>query len=569
MISRRIGGPNAISWAAFWACLGVSVAGNLADRFTDQSGVNALLNLTIVTVAVAAMFAVMLALRPLLLPDADVQPRPGRAIAMFVIGSVARGLVLALLLGAMGTGEPQPAFRVIASVITLPLVMAITATIVDLARTGAARRSELGAEADRLQRAEKEALAQVASIQERGTAQVRDLLLSRLAALRDGRVDDLAPGLRDDAEQVIRPMSHEVVALMPPAPRATDDPAGSRIRWSDLWHAASLGQPFRPVLAAVILMVMSLSLLSASSGGVVRGLTYAVIGGVLVILGLRLLGWLVSPRLRAMGLKGRTTVLIISAVVGMAAIVTTWALLMSAMGSNHPWHVPIGLMIVGPLVVLALALEQGFRQQVGSANAQLMATNVRLQYSAAVAGAAAWHEERRMSRALHGPVQTAVRAAAMRIDQGDLAGAEQMLVEGLGHLEPEQPRTGVRDALVGVARVWDGLCTVGLEMPDDVAARIDENPQLASSVIDICTDACSNAVRHGGATSVVMRALPVDDTLELVVSDDGAPDAAIGLPGLGSAMLDDVSLTWLRRREGGRTVLRATLPLGKVHATTV
>ena len=173
-----------------------------------------------------------------------------------------------------------------------------------------------------------------------------------------------------------------------------------------------------------------------------------------------------------------------------------------------------------------------------------------------------------MSRALHGPVQTAVRAAAMRIDQGDLAGAEQMLIKGLGHLEPDQPRTGVRDALEGVARAWDGLCTVGLEMPDDVAARIDQDPPLASAVVDICNDACSNAVRHGGATSVAMRALHVGETLELVVSDDGAPDPAAGLPGLGSAILDDVSVTWMRRREDGRTVLRATLPLNGVLITT-
>jgi anti-sigma regulatory factor (Ser/Thr protein kinase) len=103
---------------------------------------------------------------------------------------------------------------------------------------------------------------------------------------------------------------------------------------------------------------------------------------------------------------------------------------------------------------------------------------------------------------------------------------------------------------------------VDLELPDDLAARIDQDPPLASAIVDICTDACSNAVRHGGATSVAMRALPVGDTLELVVSDDGAPETDPGLPGLGSGMLDDVSLTWRRRREDGRTVLRATLPLG-------
>ena len=143
-----------------------------------------------------------------------------------------------------------------------------------------------------------------------------------------------------------------------------------------------------------------------------------------------------------------------------------------------------------------------------------------------------------------------------------------MLVEALGHLDTDQRQTSVRTALADIARAWDGLCAVDLDLPDDLAARIDQDPPLASAIVDICTDACSNAVRHGGATSVAMRAFPVGDTLDLVVSDDGAPDAGAGLPGLGSAMLDDVSLTWLRRREDGRTVLRATLPLNGVLITT-
>jgi hypothetical protein len=268
-----------------------------------------------------------------------------------------------------------------------------------------------------------------------------------------------------------------------------------------------------------------------------------------------------------MELGARTTVLIISTVAGLATVAVSWALLMNAAGSEHPWRVPVALIIAGPVLVLALAAEQGFRQQVESANAELVATNARLQYGAAVAGAAAWHEERRLSRALHGPVQTAVRVAAMRIEQGDLAGAEHILLDALGSLEPDQHQTGVRDTLVGVARAWDGLCAVEVDLPDGLAARIDDNPPLAASVVDICTDACSNAVRHGGATRVAMRALPMGDTLELVVSDDGAPDTAAGLPGLSSAMLDDVSITWLRRREDGRTVLRATLPLGGRRAT--
>lgn len=567
MISRRFGGPNAISWPAFWACLVVASAGNLTDRFTDQSGFNIVLNLVAGVLAVAAMFAVMLALRPLLLTHADVTPRPGRAIVIFLVGAVTRGLTLGLLLGIMGTGQPSLAFRAIASVVALMPVMAISATIVDLVRTGEARRHALRIEADGLRKAERDAINKATGIQEMATAQVRGLLLDRLASLRDGRVDDLAPGLRADADEVIRPMSHAMVALPPAAPRSDATSGLGRVRWADVWHAASLGQPYRPGWAAGLLMMMSLSMLTAYNASLARGLAFAAIGGLLVAGVLTLLGRVVTPVLRAMPARQRTITLVASVIIGLAAVLVVWALIMDAAGSGNAWRSPISLMIGGPVVVLGLAIEQGFRRQEDTADAELVAANARLQYAAAVAGAAAWHEERQISRALHGPVQTAVRAAAMRLDHGDLAGAEELLVDALGHLAPDAHRTGVRDALMGLAKAWTGLCAVDVDVPDDVAARIDDDAALASSVVDICTDACSNAVRHGGATSVAMRAQRLDDALLLVVSDNGAPAATVGIPGMGSAMLDDITIQWLRRREGERTVLRATLPLTPKRAS--
>ena len=563
MISRRLGGPSALSWPAFWVCLVTSIAGNMTDRFTSQSGFNVVLNLAANVAAVAAMFAVMLALRPLLLRDVAVRPRPGRAIVMFVVGASVRGVVLGLLLSLMGTGEPRLLFRVVASIITITLAMSITATIVDLVRTSQARRRMLRAQGDDLRRAEDDALAKAAEIQERATAQVRSLLLDRLSALKGGRVDDLAPGLRADADEVIRPMSHEMVHLSAPTPRAAEPAGVGRIGWADVWNAASLGQPFRPLWGAVLLMVMSLSMLTAYNASLARGLAYAVIGGLLIAGALALLGWLVTPRLRTMSPGARGTALVASGFAGLVAAGIAWGLIMGVAGSENAWRSPISIMIGGLVVVLGLAIEQGFRRQAESADAELAATNARLQYAAAVAGATAWHEERRMSRALHGPVQTAVRAAAMRIEQGDLVGAKELLVQALGHLESSTEGTGVREALAGVAKAWDGLCTVQVALPDDLAARIDDNPALASSVVDICTDACSNAVRHGGAAHVAVQAQPAGDALELVVSDDGAPDGGAGIPGMGSAMLDDVSVQWLRRREDGRTVLRATLPLAR------
>jgi hypothetical protein len=211
-------------------------------------------------------------------------------------------------------------------------------------------------------------------------------------------------------------------------------------------------------------------------------------------------------------------------------------------------------------VVVAIAVGQGLLQQVASADAELAAVNSRLRHAAALAQAAAWHEERRVSRALHGPVQNAVIAAAMRLEAGDPHGAERLLADAVARLDDDRPRMGTAEALGDVVESWSGLCEVRVSLPAGVATRIDGNAPLASSDIDICAEACSNAVRHGGARLVEIDARAADEAVALVISDDGAPTAVSPDPGLGTVMLDDVALSWQREREGARTVLRAVLP---------
>jgi anti-sigma regulatory factor (Ser/Thr protein kinase) len=85
-------------------------------------------------------------------------------------------------------------------------------------------------------------------------------------------------------------------------------------------------------------------------------------------------------------------------------------------------------------------------------------------------------------------------------------------------------------------------------------------------VIDICVEACSNAVRHGGARRVEIEASDAGDSVALAIVDDGAPTSISPDPGLGTAMLDGVALAWQREREGMRTVLSAQLPWPDAHA---
>ena len=559
-LAQRVGGPNAISWPAFCVVLVASTLMNLPDRYTVYHADTAPGNLLAMLIAVAAMFAVMLGLRAVLLTDVALRAHPLRALAIFAAGAATRGVVFGVLLGTIGTGEPRIAFRVGASLGTLVPILVLTAIAVDFARGYAATSAALRAEGRRLRAEEDEARARASAIQERAAEQVRLLLLDRLAELEGAPAEDLAPRLRTDAEAVIRPLSHDVLGGLASRAMVADDDVG-RITVGSVLRAASLGRPYRPLLLAVLTFFASASALTSYDGAVI-GIVGAIIASLLVAAAMAVLDRLVAPRLSGLRTVRRYVAMIAGAIAGIAVAAIVLGVLLGAFEAPAPWRLPIMMLTVGPLTVVLIAVGQGFQQQVTAATGELAAVNARLRHAGVVARAAAWHEERRLSRALHGQVQTAVIAAAMRVEAGDRAAAERLLVEALDELDPDRPESGVVDALTDVTEVWEGMCAVCVDIPADVAARVDGHPPLASTFVDICIDACSNAVRHGRARHVEIEARVVGGAVGLVVSDDGAPTGPSSERGMGSALLDDVALSWEREREGARTVLRAALPIG-------
>lgn len=258
----------------------------------------------------------------------------------------------------------------------------------------------------------------------------------------------------------------------------------------------------------------------------------------------------------------RTATLVLATVGGTVVAAFMLGVIIMATGGASPWRLPAAMMLFGPLIAGALAIDQGFRQQVTLAEAEQAATNRKWRLAAARAHAVRRHEERRLSRALHGPVQTAVTAAAMHIDAGDAPGAEALLVNALGELDRGADDVApVTEALSELVALWSGLCTVAVELGTETASAIDDEAPVAGAFMDICAEACSNAVRHGGAQHVRVRASCTRDHVEVEVHDDGAPVGNDARPGLGAAMLDEVTVSWERTRDGDVTVLSATLPL--------
>ena len=85
---------------------------------------------------------------------------------------------------------------------------------------------------------------------------------------------------------------------------------------------------------------------------------------------------------------------------------------------------------------------------------------------------------------------------------------------------------------------------------------------LAAFAGDLAQEAVSNAVRHGGASSVwISMERPEADVVTLTVRDNGQGVNPNPGRGLGSQQLDDCALEWSRGRDEGFSFLRAQLAM--------
>ena len=573
-LGRRVGGPNAVTRTTFWVLLAISLVAHVAESLASGVPLRILpVRVAFVVVAVAAAYGAMLVLRRLLLRDAATIAHPWRALLVFALAAVVRGAVLSALI-ALLLGEPaQVAFRIAAAVTLVVPVLAITAAVVDVLREHAARRDELLGRNAELVAARDDAVERAETERDGAVERIQLLLADRLAGLEGGNPDAAAALLRADVADVIRPLSHRIAPI---AARVGAAPAAATIRWREIWRDASLGDPIRPTVIAVLGLVASIpSILSRSPGtGLVPKPLDALAGALCVAVcgwvAMSLVRRLVNPLLPRLQPGARTALLVAAAAMGLAATAAASGVAVRLLTGAPNVAIALAIVVVGTLVVLLVALLQGIEHLLNAVDAELASTNAALEYEVARVNAVAWHQRNQLAIALHGPVQTAVTAAAMQLEQAmggadadaAVASARQLIADAIGRLDGGSEHVdGIEVQLAELARTWDGLCAVTWSVDDATLAAIDADAAVASAVGDICTEACSNAVRHGGATRVEIVAAALDDRLRLEVGNDGADPGERRGGGLGTAILDAVALDWRRTRIGERTVLEVDLAL--------
>lgn len=564
---QRITGPALVSWPVLVLVVVWSTALNLLGAGPTVSGGLAL-RAVAAALAGALSFALVVGAWYAVIRRCNGPVRIVAVTITLLLAGLVRGAALQFLLVTFALTDDSTAsalVRLVSSAVTIPMAFVIGAAalgaIVDYRADAATLVSE------------QQRLGQLLDASARGLEERRTDAVQRIQAQLDDEISRLpvddAPAtvqaLESLAGDVVRPLSHELARDLPEWSPETPSLVPD-VPWADVFRAPDAAQAIRPGVLTLVMATIGIpgALLVYTP---VRGLI-ALAGAVLVLWACLAIGrrWLAArpPRTAA------AAWLRIGAVLAVATLLSSAAVGVLDVGDRGQGAFSRLALVAIPVFGLLVAIMSMLGARMRNITSELAEVNRDLRWSLARINTESWEQNGRLSRALHGPVQSLLHARLLNLRRAlEADGTSASDIESLradlqrslaAALSPSDSPVVVEDVLRDVSGTWAGLAEVGWWIDEDAAALLADDPLCSEAVTDLATEAVSNSIRHGHATSVDVRIDMSDDNLlRLRVIDNGiATDK--GLPGLGTVLLTRCTFDWSLSRDEP-TTLTARLPL--------
>lgn len=560
---RRIGSADAVSWPVFWITLGAGIIGNVVTNADAPLEVRAL-------ALGAGQFSlwVPLSLVGLVLRREPHCSRAGLVLAGAVSGLLARALVIGAVTAALlGQDEVRWSDRFVGALFNVGLAFVVSAYIVSSVRERRRQIASLQAVQRDLVVLVDEMRSKFAQRNEDAVAQVQAILMEQVRSLDIGDAQGSLDELQRMATEIVRPLSHELAKSRPGEGPSSTQVSERRVSWLRVLDSAATGAPFRPGVTALLMGAELVAATTAYPPGVLVFILLGPAMWVLVTVANAVLRRFLPGRRRGV----RITAIVVSALavgVGLAVIVRV-PLLTAPMVDG----LTLGAFFFAVVFTLGVGIAASFARDRAQLVRDLQESSQTLQRRLVQWYQAQWFQQKALSRALHGPIQTAVTTGVLHLDAAIRAGRsdastvaqvrEQLLrtLDALGTLDATV--ASVDEALDLIASTWEGLCRVSTSVEDRVESVLEQNTALRSCVIDIVTEAISNAVRHGHATRVSVAIDCAGDDqhdLFLRIDSDSRRGDAPGGRGLGTQLLEECTLDWRLKDVPGGLSLVAQLP---------
>jgi signal transduction histidine kinase len=220
--------------------------------------------------------------------------------------------------------------------------------------------------------------------------------------------------------------------------------------------------------------------------------------------------------------------------------------------------------IFGWVVLLANALFLDLKTKL----ALVADSNDQLRWAIARVNLLAWYNKGVSSRLLHGPIQNAMHATLLTLraakPEMQIERVLETLRNRIAFAAEERSRLRIagalRKSLQAIETLWEGISEVEIVLEPKAAENLAQDLAALEIVLDVVSEICSNAIRHGVARKIDVRIESEPKIARVIVVDDGQAPVLEAATGLGKTFLDSCAVRWGLSSSGGKNRVVIELP---------
>jgi signal transduction histidine kinase len=489
-------------------------------------------------------------------------------VAGYALAGAVRGLALQASLFQLGIeSEGFSIYRLVGGVVVMATALAWTAFAFGIKASWGTKRANLSATKQQLEnllaesekRLELEATDTLSTIESMlQTALIPELMVTPQLALTK---------LQSLINDTLRPLSAFLASNQPRIELERLDSSAYRFRWRTLLTHLKLKESTQPITLSVILAVLAINgfvkYIPQVNPGLLFLLSVAVLGS-----GLAIERYLLSKWVDQLPVAVRVPTVL--AMLFTAGLVGGLVVLSLTNDRSISLSLSVNAGVAATLLGSLFGINHAAAIEMKSIEKQLIDYEHTLRWTIAAVNGQHWLQKKQFARKIHGPIQSEVAAAAIRIERSLNAG--EVTESGEAVLQNLRDRLGkllndtkgiddVRPVLAEITETWHGLCQIDFELSCEDEQLLKQDSICVETVLEIAREACSNAIRHGSAEHIKLNLdFVAKDLVRIRVENDGTKAGIGSRRGVGSAYLDDCTYSHSLTQTEGGTLLVATIP---------
>jgi hypothetical protein len=483
-------------------------------------------------------------------------------LASYLVGGALRGIFFSYVFFHLGMSDSlNIIFRIFGSAIPFGFATAVATISVGALRESRLRIKLFLEKQDELRLALQEVARTRSSFENRVSSEIEKRVEAEIKQLTGKPEQAMLIELKSLVGDFVRPLSHSLASAVPnwqPA-KVLETKVGWRATLQKLNPAMAL----RPILLTTMSAVTA-----APAFFTFFGWQRALVMEAISIATIFSLTYAINPLLRRLP---NSLPLIVRALLttGSLLVVAIPAGLLSDWYSNDSVNTHFvfeSSLTVVPTLGWIILLGGAANASSRDVEVNLAETISKLSWLRARINLVNWFEHGELSRLLHGEIQSALHFGILQFEvnpgtYGDAIEEMQRRIHD-AFTRKSQP-LDFEKQLFDLADFWKDICMISWSVDQNSADLIAYDEIGKSALLDIISESCGNAIRHGQAKNVWIKVQNKDaEVVGLSVANDGTPAKPTDTVGLGTNILDACTLEW-SLKSTDRVVLQAEVPIKK------